>query len=166
MWNCAVVPSEQIDLASSQQVLLGNGAKLILGPKVSETPADDTAEEQAEGELPEIETEGKTSDDTEKSQEIIESKNGIGMGEQDQNPHLHEARQTNILLGALIHEIKLLSSKMTGQVEKPAPATEEVVVSAPAPADEQAAGKSFEILKNCTAEVNLVLKRLREMAQA
>lgn len=101
-----------------------------------------------------------------KSSEVNETKNMIGQGEQDQNPYLHEARQTNVLLGSLIHEIKLLSSKLTGQVEKPTEPEqpEEVETNEPEEAESEEAMKAFNTIQTTMVEVKSILKRLKEMA--
>ncbi len=99
----------------------------------------------------------------EKSTGVSETKNMIGQGEQDQNPYLHEARQTNVLLGSLIHEIKLLSSKMTGQVEKPVEPVVEVEPPTAEPVSEEAM-KAFSLIQSSMGEVKSILKRLKDMS--
>lgn len=110
-WIAVVADPEKFDMEKAEEVDLGDGAFAVVAPIKSAEPMSDDDEGEGEGD------EDSPKDDEGEGDEKNTAPPQTKGDQIDDNPYLHEARQTNILLGTLIREIQTMSGKLDGLVE-------------------------------------------------
>jgi HK97 family phage prohead protease len=128
---------EDLDLSGASKVELGDGIMGLIAPTKGAKACDDKPKQKAMG------------------TPTIPIPSGSDAVPQDDNPHLNLARQTNVLLGALIQEIQKLSQKFDG-MSAPKMEAEE---SEDEEADEELT-KSLDLISKYRDNINQALKRM------
>lgn len=126
-----------LDLSGASKIELGDGIIGLCAPTKGAKACDDKPKQKAMG------------------TPTIPIASGSDAVPTDDNPHLQLARQTNVLLGALIQEIQKLSQKFEG-VDKPEEASE------PEADDTETDGltKSLDLISKYRDNINQALKRM------
>ena len=128
---------EGLDLSGASKVELGDGIMGLIAPTKGAKSCNEKPKQKAMG------------------TPTIPIPSGSDAVPQDDNPHLNLARQTNVLLGALIQEIQKLSQKFDGM---PAPKME-TEESEEDEADEEMT-KSLDLISKYRDNINQALKRM------
>jgi HK97 family phage prohead protease len=128
---------EDLDLSGASKVELGDGIMGLIAPTKGAKACDDKPKQKAMG------------------TPTIPIPSGSDAVPQDDNPHLNLARQTNVLLGALIQEIQKLSQKFDGM-----PAPKEEPEEPEDEMEDDSLTKSLDLISKYRDNINQALKRM------
>lgn len=169
-----VLQTEEEGFSDDQAVLdLGDGISALVGVRQGadkemeeepKEPEEDMGEEkECEDEEKSLKTPSKRVDSSKKDSGAPISGGGDATIGMDENPHLAQARQTNILLGVLIEEMRGISSKLTGanseKIEEPK--QEEEIEEEKMNEEDEEMSKS--IMDNLDRFVDSIDKRLKKI---